>query len=261
MTQPSPRRPAVLSYFNLSDEYERKARFIPGVLTILPLVPAGIAFSIPLKDWLTVLVAGVGLSAVIAVGISHLASAMGNRFQRRLWPHWPHDAPTHRWLHSDDNTRSTQQKSQWYAAINRLTNLDIVAAAASDDPSQLELVIDDAVAQLRSSLWRSPHAHRLNVHNADYGFARNLAGLRPLWLTTAALSALGCWIAFVTLDASIVWAIIATLLAVAAAPFGLWVLPPYVRQKADFYAESLFGAALSSDRAAQDAETRDPAAD
>jgi hypothetical protein len=238
----------LLSYLNLSDEYERKTRFIPAVLTIAAFVPAAIALSLPYETWLTSLFAGVGMAAAFSVAISHIASAMGNRLQRQLWPRWPHDAPTNRWLHPVDASRSSQQKQLWYDAIRRLTNLDIFPL--TDDP-QLEAVINDAVVQIRTRLWKSGHADRLRVHNSDYGFARNLTGLRSVWIFGLLVSTTVCWLKTYRGELSIAWPLATTLLLIAGVAFAYFVLPNYVRQKADQYAESFFGSLTNLDAARQ----------
>ena len=135
---------AILSYFNLSTHYERKGRLLPGLLTAMTLVPLGAAFGSPPGHWFDLAATGIGLWAVCGVGISHLSSAAGNRLQRRLWPKWPHDAPTNRWLHPDDSTRSKQQKRLLYEAIKRLTHFDI-EAATQQQPAELDAVINDSV--------------------------------------------------------------------------------------------------------------------
>jgi len=238
-----------LNYVNLSDDYERKARFLPAVLSLLPLLPLAPALGIPTSAWLGALLGGTGIAAVLSVGLSHLSSALGNRFQKHMWPRWPHDAPTNRWLNPDDSSRSAQQRAVWYAAIKRLTNLDIEAAAAADDCIELEAVINDAVAELRNRLWDSEHAKRLKIHNCDYGFARNLTGLRLVWLPLSLVSAAATWIAHLHASAELVWPVIATAIAALGFVFAFGVLPDYVRRKADHYAETFFAAALDLDRA------------
>src|SRR5690606_13686371 len=93
---------SVLSYLNLSSQYERKARLLPGLLCAMALAPVGAAYGTPLGDWIALVATGLGLWAVCGVGLSHLASAAGNRYQEKLWPRWPYDAPTNRWLHPED---------------------------------------------------------------------------------------------------------------------------------------------------------------
>jgi hypothetical protein len=245
-----------LSYVNLSDSYERKARFLPAVLSLLPLLTLAPALGIPISTWLTNLLGGTGVAVVLSVGLSHLASALGNRLQRRLWPRWPHDAPTNKWLNPDDTARSTQQKKIWYAAIKRLTNLDIEAAAAANDRAELQAVVNDAVTQLRNRLWESKYAERLKIHNCDYGFARNLAGLRPIWLFLSLVSGAVCWIAYSCAMAELVWPIIATTVGALAFVLAFVVLPDYVRRKADHYAETFFASVLNLDRVTNAADSK-----
>jgi len=236
-----------LNYFNLSDHYERKARFLPGLLSVMVLMPVSAAFDWPLSNWLNLLLVGVGSAAAVSVGLSHLASAAGNRFQEKLWPRWPHDAPTHLWLHPDDTSRSKQQKDVWYSAIKRLTNLDI-PASFNHGSNEIDSVINDAVSTLRYRLRNSEHADRLAIHNTDYGFARNFTGLRSIWLSFSVLSCGGCWYSYFFENGQLLWSIVASLIMTLSFVFAFWVLPKYVLQKARHYAESFFGALVECDR-------------
>lgn len=244
--QSTPEQKTWLNYLNLSDHYERKARFLPALLSIMILLPVSASFGGPILEWLNLLVLGVGLSAAFAVGISHLASAAGNRVQKKLWPKWPHDSPTNLWLHPDDETRSFQQKTLWYKVIRDLTKLDIIEAKERGN-NELEAIINDAVSTLRYKLRNSNHADRLNVHNADYGFARNFLGLSPFWLFFAVLSFLGCWVLYFFFDGGLIWGIVSTAVMLLAIFIVFSILPNYVRVKARHYAESFFGALIEMD--------------
>jgi hypothetical protein len=233
---PSPR---LLSFLNLSDAYVIRARLIPGVLSGMLLLPSAIALSIPLEKWLQSLLVGTGLSVVAAIGISHLASAMGNRFQRQLWSDWPNDAPTNQRLHPSDTTCSRQQKEIWWAKIQELTSLD-PSLAEKEDPAELKRLINDAVTSIRTRLWKTGHSDRLQIQNADYGFARNYTGLRPVWLSLTTLGTALCWFCLLFGKADFNWTLVSTVFAIAAYLLAFFVLPNYVRQKADHYADSFF---------------------
>lgn len=233
-----------LNYLNLSDAYERKARFIPGVLTGLPLIPVSMAYEWPLEAGFEYILAGLGMGAIISVGISHLASAFGNRFQKLLWPDWPHDSPTNQWLHPDDPTVSAPQKERWYKAIKRVVGLDIKSSIKNQDIIQIKAIINDAVKALRERLWNAPEGERLRLYNLDYGFARNISGLRPIWLTISLASFIGCWIGYIWYGKLLLWCIVSTLIMFLSFLLGYAVLPSYVRQKAIYYAESFFGALI-----------------
>jgi len=253
MSDSSPKAGSWLSVVNLSDPYERKARLAPALLCVVMMLPSAIAFGIELGNWISVVATGLGLGAAIALGMSHLASAMGNRFQRKLWPRWPHDSPTNEWLDANDTSRSQQQKAQWYAAVQRLTGLDIAA-----DSVNSEAVINDAVSQLRNQLWKSSVADRLRTHNMDFGFARNFSGMHLIWVPATTLGAIACWIGVYTQRVEIMWAVIATVLAVFAVLISRFILPQYVHRKAEHYADSFFAAVLTmnSERQTAAAESK-----
>ncbi len=231
----------------MSDPYERNARFVPAVLTILFAAPIAWAFDLPWSSWMQNLLGGVGIFALISVGLSHLASALGGRIQNHLWPRWPHDSPTNQWLHPNDTRCSNQQKTVLYGSIKRLTGLDIEHAIDENSPGDLEACINDAISELRNQLWNSEHSKRLQIHTRDYGFARNFCGFRPVWLFFAFTSAAASWWAWGFSTADLVIPIVATVEIIVALVLAFAILPNYVREKARHYAESFFAAVRAID--------------
>ena len=87
------------------------------------------------------------------------------------------------------------------------------------------------------------------MHNVDYGFARNLTGMRPIWIGFILISTVTCWISYFLIDANVLgWAIGSTLVALILCPVAFCVLPGYVRTKSTYYAESFFGTLTAVDR-------------
>ena len=155
---------------------------------------------------------------------------------------------TNRWLHPGEERTSKQQRELWYAAATRLVGIDIGAAVTSRE--EVEATINDAVSALRNLFWERPEAERLRMHNVDYGFARNLTGMRPIWVVFTLASTAACWIAYFVADRDVLlWAVVSTLLGLVLVPLAFWVLPGYVRTKATYYAESVFGTLSAVDRA------------
>ncbi len=231
---------SALDLLSLSDRYERKARLVPGLITAVVFLPAIAVLSSEAFGFVT------SLSLVGAIGVmggfllAYLASAFGRAYELRIWPRRPHDLPTNRWLHPSDETVSRQQKEHWYRTIKEQLGLDIPAAAAPGEAEQ-DRVINDAVRALRDKFRDVPTSRLLQVHNEDYGFVRNLTGLRIIWLPAAMVSLFLTWAAYVASDAPLVWAIAATGIFAIAAVCHV-VLPPYVVDRSNRYAESFFGA-------------------
>lgn len=101
-----------------------------------------------------------------------------------------------------------------------------------------------------------PRADRLDVHNADYGFARNFAKLRPLWLAFLVFSLIGCWVGYAKFHAPLVWGPVSSILLPVGIAFSS-VQERHVRVRARHYTDSFFSAVIELDEAEHISE--DPA--
>ena len=211
------------------------------MLSFLVVLPAIAAASTNALPKLIGISTGGVLFAIISVGLAYLASAAGRHYEKKLWPNWPFDAPTNRWLHPHDTNCSREQKELWYRAIKLQTGLDIAQAAAQEDEANLDRVINDAVRALRNRFRQTVQGNLLFIHNVDYGFARNLAGLRAFWFPASIASVGVTWGLYLTTQSGLLWGVIASLVLLIGL-CALQILPEFVRQRADRYAESFFGA-------------------
>ena len=164
-------------------------------------------------------------------------------FSDKFWPS-KGGLPTVRWLRSADPGHSTAQKQQWYEAIKRLTGLDISKTVAAN-PMEEDAIIEDASRQVRYKLRGKAVAKMLDVHNQEYGFARNLAGLRWVMLGFAVGGAAGCGTAWALGRGSAWGSLINGVLLVFAVLMFIW-LPGYVERAGIRYTESLFSALLAT---------------
>ena len=235
-----------LQFFALSDRYERKARLLPGLLLAAgPALTAG-ALLQELSAWYTAMGAAVGVEFLAAIVLGHYARARGRSTEESLWTSWG-GPPTTRWLRPNDTTCSDQQKSKWRGAIKRQTGMTIPASISEGaTDASIDQAIAEATRQLRYVLRNKPNATILQSHNEDYGFARNLYGVRFLWVALAVLCVAGCGVAF-ALGMKPYAAIAIAITVLAVASLVARELPKYVRRCADRYAESLFAVAMLPD--------------
>jgi len=233
----------LLQLLNLTDRYERKARLLPAVIVVLPLAIA-VASLVGLQaDWYSALGAGALFEGVLGVGLSHLARIPGTTFGEKLATQWG-GQPTHRWLRPGDVAHSEAQKSRWRGAIRTLTGLTVPATAGTKTAEEIDKLIDDAVRQLRNRLREEPAARMVTVHNEDYGFARNLGGLRWAWVAFSVLGAGACGLGLYLGRGHLLAMVVEVGFALISGCV-LFALPEYVRHCADRYAESLFAAAIT----------------
>ena len=238
----------VIELRKLTDRYEVKARLLPAFLSSFSVAPIIGALGSEYWAWWAGLPIGGGVSVACAIGLMYVASAAGRFYEKKLWPRWPLDAPTNRWLSPYDTSCSMLQKQLWYHAIERLVGLNIPKVAASDDDEETERVINDAVRNLRH-IFRDSHSKGLlDVHNEDYGFARNLGGLYLFWIPASLICAISAWVLYFVFGSGLIWGLGALLVVLFSMALYL-ILPWYVRQRADRYAESFFGTLIAIDRA------------
>lgn len=232
-----------LPWLKLLDRYERKARLLPALLTGFVVGPIAAGLASDTLGWAPSVSIGGGLGAACTVVVlAYAASAAGQYYEKRIWPRWPYDAPTNRWLHPDDDSCAQAQKVLWYSAIERIVGLSIPDVAAQGDPAEIDKVISDAVRALRHRFSHEAAGGLLAIHNEDYGIARNLAGLNSLcWLPVSGVLALIAWTVYLIAGTALIWAVWASTTLVACLVL-LRILPWYVCQRADRYTESFFGA-------------------
>jgi hypothetical protein len=235
-----------LQIFALSDRYERKARLLPGLLVAAGPALTGGALIQELAAWYTAWGTAIGVEFLAAVVLGHYARSRGRAVEESLWESWG-GAPTIRWLRPDDQSCSSQQKSLWREAIKRHTGISLPATVPENATEKgVDQEIAEATRQLRYVLRGKPNAEILQSHNEDYGFARNLYGVRFLWVALAAICVAVCAISF-AFGMRPFAAIAIALVVLAVSVLVAWELPVYVRRCADRYAESLFAVAMLPD--------------
>ena len=180
---------------------------------------------------------------ILGVGLSHLARIPGTAFGDQFARRWG-GQPTHRWLRPDDDAHSVAQKSRWRGAVRTLTGMTVPATAGIKTPEETDKVIDDAVRQLRNRLREEPAARMVRVHNEDYGFARNLGGLRWAWFAFSVLGAGACGLGLYMGRGHLLALVVQVGFALLSG-CAVFALPGYLRHCADRYAESLFAAAIT----------------
>ena len=229
-----------LSVMALSTEYDRVARLTPALASFLPLLPLTFALGGSLADWAVVLAGTTGVFALGSFVLANFASAMGNRLQSQLWPDWPFDAPTNALLMPDNPDVSPQQRALWYEQIKRMTGLDLQVESVRGDAVIIRATVNDAVVRLRNGFRRGPKHPRHDQESIRYGSARNLTGMRPVWLVLSLTSCAGTWAAYIWGSSELLWPCVASIVPAPLFLIAFSILPSYVRTRARYYCEIFF---------------------
>jgi hypothetical protein len=228
---------------NVFDRYRRRARIHPLLLTVLP-VTLLISSVLPLRGVLQDL--GVLLlTGGLPVLTDQLGRTRGKLVEPRLFALWG-GKPTTQLLRWSGPTGHATQAFR-HAALQRVVGPGLTLPTPdqeSADPSGSDQTYEAAVAVLRTRL--RDRGSLVFEENCNYGFRRNLYGLRPFGLAVTAASLLVTAV-LVARGAATHPSLALLAGLVDLALLGLWlavVNPRWVAQAAWAYAERLVDEAL-----------------
>lgn len=229
------------------DRYTWRARIAPVYLTSLPAI---LTIAATLPDGLNLPLAGA--SAVVFVPLSYFAGQVaadfGKRLEPRLWHSWG-GPPTTRFLRHDNCELNSATRKRIHAHLRTL-GLDIPTQEQERaDPSAALKLYGSAVDELRRLTRDRTRFPLVFKGNVEYGFRRNLLGLRAVAVTVAiaGIAASGWAVIHEWNTAGIVAPVPTVVLLLITSILLVWLLgvrPKAVRVTADRYAHFLLEAAL-----------------
>ena len=228
----------------IKDSYDRKARLYPALLVIVPLaLTIGLAASLKLPA-----LESVGATLASCGGaflLTQLARDAGKRQESFLIAGWG-GLPSVAILRHSDGRIDAITKSRYHKKLATLVKGTKAPLAADErsEPDKADTVYSAWCAYLRSHTRDTKRFSLLFQENVNYGYRRNVLGLRPVGITASALSFLTCcsWEYFVARagrgvqSESVLAGIVALLFLL------FWILvvsPAWVQIAADAYAARL----------------------
>lgn len=177
----------------LLDEYNRKARLMPALFAILaPIISVAILVPSVYK-----LVAGL-ISVMVVCGVlivlANLSRFLGHKVQERLVAEWD-GLPSVTMLRHRDDTLDAPTKERYCRFLNNsIDQLELPSAESEQqDPASADAKYSSASKWLLERTRDRSKFDMLFRENIDYGFRRNMRGLKPFGLlfsgTSAALGA------------------------------------------------------------------------
>ena len=212
----------------------------PAVLAIAATLPEGL--NLPLA----------GASAIVFLPLSYfmsqVASDFGKRLEPALWDAWG-GPPTTRFLQHDNEELNPATRARVHA---QLRALGLWVPRAEEEEADRERALElygSAVDDIRRLTRDSERFHLVYKGNIEYGFRRNLLGLKPGGLAITALALVASGWSFlrgwhtggVILPVAFVTTLLNTCIALG---WLIGVRSPTVRITADRYARYLLEAAL-----------------
>ncbi|WP_126896824.1 hypothetical protein [Streptomyces sp. WAC 01325] len=232
--------------------YERRARLVPGVLAIVPVIVLFAALGlrqIPVVSYVLGLLAVAGVGPVLIVGA---VRNFGKAVEQRLWESWG-GPPTTVWLRLNAPTKSAAQRESWRKAVEAVSGISLLSLEVErQDAAGADDAIERATERVRKKTRDNEKFELLFFENRHYGYERNIYGIR--WaarsislLSLLALATYTLWVAPLVDRPQVSAANVVGLALCLGCLFGWFILPSKKRVKdaADRYANELLHAAVT----------------
>ncbi|MGE0440851.1 MAG: hypothetical protein AB7S39_10200 [Gemmatimonadales bacterium] len=172
----------------LIDLYTLRARVFPVYLATAPALLA-VAAALPTGANVPL----TGLSAVVLLPLAYLfgqiAADRGKRIEPRLWRSWG-GVPTVRYLRHDNDEFNAGTRLRVHTALQSLGLAIPTAAEERADQQRAVKLYEAAVEELRRLTRDAKRFPLVREANIEYGFRRNLLGLKGVGLFVTVSSAL-----------------------------------------------------------------------
>jgi hypothetical protein len=182
----------------LFDSYSRQARLYPALITLLPPLITVLAwYPGLLSSHAAATVVTLATSCGLLYALATFSRSRGKNVERRLLVNWG-GWPTTQWLRHSDQHLPAQTKDRYRGALLRhVPDLQLPSPTQdNEDPQNADEAYRSAVEWLKERC-RGKDFPLVEKENAEYGFRRNLRGLRPFGtivvLLALAASAFGIW--------------------------------------------------------------------
>jgi len=219
------------------DEYDVRARAFPALLVSLPAL-ALLYAALPSARNKWGAGAGTVLESAVLFFLARIARDRGAKLQPSLYELWG-GPPTTRILRHRDSTLDPLTKARYKASLAKATGMEFPTPEVEQlSPDQADQVYGSAIRALLEQ--RRDKKHRLIfLENCNYGFARNLLGIKSLGMSLATVSVLADIWLYLTkgLSPALLIAAMTSLAVLLLLP--LFVNRGFVERSANAYAEAL----------------------
>lgn len=172
----------------IGDEYDRRARIYPALLAVAPLSITGVVLGITSPEWWSA-VASVAVASGFWFLAAQVGRSPGKRLEPGLWATWGGPPTTILLRHRDNPNRVHLERVH----VRVASVAGFPMPTASDEEASPETADETYEAATRELIAKTRDPARFALlfkENINYGFRRNMLGLRP-WGIAACIVAAG----------------------------------------------------------------------
>lgn len=177
------------------DPYEVKARWIPALITVAPLLLVLFVLFDAEMERLVSIGSTIGAGSIFVVLGAQIVRAQGLKTQEKLLESWG-NMPSVVVLRHRDNTIDQVSKERYHKTLSRCTGRPLPTPEhEAANPQDADEVYWSCSKYLNKHTKSGDQHVQVRAENANYGFRRNMLGMK-FWGTAAAIASVGVVIAF-----------------------------------------------------------------
>ena len=244
-----------LKFDHLIDRYTIQARLSPALITLAPLAVGAVSWIPKPEDTLKPLLGIAGAAGVVLL-LAHISRTAGKRLEKRLLQNWGGWPSTTMFRLGDDRIDLKTKERYRSKLLVLMADLTLPSLEAeAQDPGAADADYRGVTTYLIGQTRDEKAFPLVLTENINYGFRRNLLGLKPIGLILAVIGI----VASVWRAATLNWTALPlfgslTCLLLALVWLG-YVTPDWVLEAAEDYARRLFE---SIDRLPVHSQTKGP---
>ncbi len=171
--------------------YNLKARVYPVILTIVPIVIIGCVYSLSFKSYYQIMTS-FGITTALYFLFSQLGRDKGKAIEKEIWSEWG-GAPTTQILRYSNDIIDKHTKEKYHSKLKKLTDIGNELNEEFERKSQKEAdeIYQSWTKYLISKTRDTKKYNLLFQENINYGFRRNLLGLKIIAISIIILLMIG----------------------------------------------------------------------
>lgn len=171
--------------------YSLKARVYPLIITLIPIILVGIIYSFQLKSIYELLIS-LGVTTSLFFLFSQIGRDKGKKLENKMWEKWG-GTPSSQVLRFSNETIDLHTKRRYHNFLKEKTK---IGTELTEEFENENLIESDSIYTSWSKflISKSRDTSKYNLlfqENTNYGFRRNLLGLKPIAITIIILLVIG----------------------------------------------------------------------
>lgn len=173
------------------NSYNLKARVYPVILSLIPIIIIGFIYSLQLQSYYQILVS-FGVTTALYFLFSQLGRDKGKALEKEMWKKWG-GTPSTQVFRFSDKTIDKHTKTRYHKRLVGLTGIgeSVNEEYEISSPNDVNEIYKSWSKYLISKSRDTKKYNLLFQENINYGFRRNLFGLKKFAIITIILLMLG----------------------------------------------------------------------